>query len=88
MLLKAQPNKRFAQVSEIGALAVFLASDGAAGVNGPVRIDSGLSANNTVTFAGGVGDILVRINVGPENAAGVATIRSAIAGWCSTRNFA
>jgi uncharacterized protein (TIGR03437 family) len=56
----------------------FHIHDGAAGVNGPVRIDSGLSANNTVTFAGGVGDILVRINVGPENAAGVATIRSAI----------
>lgn len=34
VLLKAQPNKRFAQTSEIGALTAFLCSDGAASITG------------------------------------------------------
>ena len=34
VLLKAQPNKRFATVEEIGALAVFLASPGAQSITG------------------------------------------------------
>lgn len=56
----------------------FHIHDGAAGVNGPVRIDSGLSGTNTVTSASGTGNLNFRINVGPENTAGVATVRSAI----------
>ena len=34
VLLAQQPNKRFATVEEIGALAVFLASDAAASITG------------------------------------------------------
>jgi 3-hydroxybutyrate dehydrogenase len=34
VLLAKQPNKRFATVEEIGALTVFLASDGAASITG------------------------------------------------------
>jgi 3-hydroxybutyrate dehydrogenase len=34
VLLKAQPNKRFAQVSEIGALTAFLASEAAGSITG------------------------------------------------------
>jgi 3-hydroxybutyrate dehydrogenase len=45
VLLKAQPNKRFAQVSEIGALAVFLASDAAASITGTaLPVDGGWTA--------------------------------------------
>jgi 3-hydroxybutyrate dehydrogenase len=46
VLLKAQPNKRFAQVSEIGALAVFLASDAAASITGAaLPVDGGWTAH-------------------------------------------
>jgi 3-hydroxybutyrate dehydrogenase len=46
VLLKAQPNKRFAQVSELGALAVFLCSDGAASITGAaLPIDGGWTAH-------------------------------------------
>jgi 3-hydroxybutyrate dehydrogenase len=46
VLLKAQPNKRFAQVSELGALAVFLASDAAASITGAaLPVDGGWTAH-------------------------------------------
>lgn len=46
VLLKAQPNKRFAQVSEIGALAVFLASDAASSITGTaLPVDGGWTAH-------------------------------------------
>lgn len=46
VLLKAQPNKRFAQVSEIGALAVFLASDAAKSITGTaLPVDGGWTAH-------------------------------------------
>jgi 3-hydroxybutyrate dehydrogenase len=46
VLLKAQPNKRFAQVAEIGALAVFLASDAAASITGAaLPVDGGWTAH-------------------------------------------
>lgn len=46
VLLKAQPNKRFAQVSEIGALATFLASDAAASITGTaLPVDGGWTAH-------------------------------------------
>jgi 3-hydroxybutyrate dehydrogenase len=46
VLLKAQPNKRFAQVSEIGALAVFLASDAAKSITGiALPVDGGWTAH-------------------------------------------
>jgi 3-hydroxybutyrate dehydrogenase len=46
VLLKSQPNKRFAQVSEIGALAVFLASDAAASITGAaLPVDGGWTAH-------------------------------------------
>lgn len=46
VLLKSQPNKRFAQVSEIGALAVFLASDAASSITGTaLPIDGGWTAH-------------------------------------------
>jgi 3-hydroxybutyrate dehydrogenase len=46
VLLKAQPNKRFAQVSEIGALAVYLASDAASSITGvALPVDGGWTAH-------------------------------------------
>jgi 3-hydroxybutyrate dehydrogenase len=46
VLLKAQPNKRFAQVTEIGALAVFLASDDASSITGAaLPVDGGWTAH-------------------------------------------
>ena len=46
VLLKAQPNKRFAQVSEIGALAAFLASDAAQSITGAaLSVDGGWTAH-------------------------------------------
>lgn len=46
VLLKAQPNKRFATVSEIGALGVFLASDAAASITGAaLPVDGGWTAH-------------------------------------------
>lgn len=56
----------------------FHIHDGLAGANGPVRIDSGINANNTITDDDGVGNLLFRINVGASNANGVATLRNAI----------
>ncbi len=46
VLLKAQPNKRFAQTSEVGALAVFLASDAAVSITGAaLPVDGGWTAH-------------------------------------------
>jgi 3-hydroxybutyrate dehydrogenase len=46
VLLAQQPNKRFATVEELGALAVFLASDGAASITGTaLPIDGGWTAH-------------------------------------------
>jgi 3-hydroxybutyrate dehydrogenase len=43
VLLAAQPTKKFVEVSEIAALAVFLCSDQAASITGTVLpIDGGL----------------------------------------------
>ncbi len=45
ILLKAQPNKRFAQTSEIGALTAFLCSDHAASITGAsLPVDGGWTA--------------------------------------------
>ena len=46
VLLKSQPNKRFAQVSEIGALTAFLCSDNAASITGAsLTVDGGWTAH-------------------------------------------
>jgi 3-hydroxybutyrate dehydrogenase len=46
VLLKSQPTKRFADVSEIGGLAVFLASDAAASITGAaLPVDGGWTAH-------------------------------------------
>jgi 3-hydroxybutyrate dehydrogenase len=46
VLLKNQPNKRFATVEEIGALAVFLSSDGAASITGAaLPVDGGWTSH-------------------------------------------
>ena len=46
VLLAQQPNKRFATVDEIGALAVFLASDAAASITGAaLPVDGGWTAH-------------------------------------------
>jgi 3-hydroxybutyrate dehydrogenase len=46
VLLKAQPNKRFAQVSEIGTLAVFLSSEAAKSITGvALPVDGGWTAH-------------------------------------------
>jgi 3-hydroxybutyrate dehydrogenase len=46
VLLNNQPNKRFATVEEMGALAVFLASEGAASITGAaISIDGGWVAH-------------------------------------------
>jgi hypothetical protein len=46
VLLKAQPTKRFAQVTEIGALTVFLASDAASSITGAaLPVDGGWTAH-------------------------------------------
>jgi 3-hydroxybutyrate dehydrogenase len=46
VLLAQQPNKRFATVEELGALAVFLASDAAASVTGiALPVDGGWTAH-------------------------------------------
>jgi 3-hydroxybutyrate dehydrogenase len=45
VLLAAQPSKRFATVDEIGALARFLASPGAASITGAaIPVDGGWTA--------------------------------------------
>ena len=45
MLLHAQPTKRFVQVSEVAALAAFLASRDAASITGAIiPIDGGWTA--------------------------------------------
>ena len=46
VLLAQQPNKRFATVDEIGAVAVFLAGDGAASITGAaIPVDGGWTAH-------------------------------------------
>ena len=46
VLLAQQPNKRFATVEEMGAIAVFLASEGAASVTGAaLPADGGWTAH-------------------------------------------
>ena len=46
VLLAQQPNKRFASVEELGALAVFLASDAAASITGiALPVDGGWTAH-------------------------------------------
>jgi 3-hydroxybutyrate dehydrogenase len=46
VLLKNQPNKRFADVAELGALAVFLCSPGAASITGTaLPVDGGWTAH-------------------------------------------
>ena len=46
MLLKNQPNKRFATVEELGALTVFLCSPGAASITGTaLPVDGGWTAH-------------------------------------------
>ena len=46
VLLAQQPNKRFATVEELGALAVFLASDAAASITGAaLPVDGGWTAH-------------------------------------------
>lgn len=46
VLLKQQPNKQFAQVDELGALAVFLASDKAKSITGTaLPVDGGWTAH-------------------------------------------
>jgi 3-hydroxybutyrate dehydrogenase len=46
VLLAQQPNKRFASVDELGALAVFLASDAAASITGTaLPVDGGWTAH-------------------------------------------
>lgn len=46
VLLKSQPNKRFAQVSEMGALTNFLCSDSAASITGAaLPVDGGWTAH-------------------------------------------
>jgi len=46
VLLAEQPNKHFATVEEIGALAVFLCSDGAASITGTaIPVDGGWTAH-------------------------------------------
>jgi 3-hydroxybutyrate dehydrogenase len=46
VLLAQQPNKRFATVEELGALAVFLATDGAASITGTaLPVDGGWTAH-------------------------------------------
>jgi 3-hydroxybutyrate dehydrogenase len=46
VLLAQQPNKRFATVEELGALTVFLASDGAASITGTaLPLDGGWTAH-------------------------------------------
>jgi 3-hydroxybutyrate dehydrogenase len=45
VLLSNQPNKKFATVEEIGDIAVFLASDGAASITGTtISVDGGWTA--------------------------------------------
>jgi 3-hydroxybutyrate dehydrogenase len=46
VLLAQQPNKRFATVEELGAVAVFLTSDGAASITGTaLPVDGGWTAH-------------------------------------------
>jgi 3-hydroxybutyrate dehydrogenase len=46
VLLAQQPNKRFAQSSEIGALAVFLSGDAAQSITGTaLPVDGGWTAH-------------------------------------------
>lgn len=50
--------------------------DGAAGINGPVRIDTGLTAANTIVSDTGQGTITRQVIVPADNANAVATLNS------------
>jgi 3-hydroxybutyrate dehydrogenase len=46
VLLAAQPNKRFAEVDELGALTVFLCTDGGRSITGAaLPVDGGWTAH-------------------------------------------
>jgi 3-hydroxybutyrate dehydrogenase len=46
VLLKNQPNKRFATIEEMGALTVFLCTEGAASITGAaLPVDGGWTAH-------------------------------------------
>ena len=61
VLLARQPNRRFATVEEIGALAVFLASEAAASITGiALPVDGGWTAHwnsARVTKAEGIANL-------------------------------
>ncbi len=64
-------NHRFPGSAEFTGLHIH---DAAAGVNGPVRIDSGISGTNTVTSESGFGNIFRRVRI--SDALGLATLNS------------
>ena len=51
---------------------------GAAGVNGPVVIDSGISSSDTVVDADGVGNLHYVINIGPNDAVALQALKDAV----------
>jgi uncharacterized protein (TIGR03437 family) len=67
-------NHRFSGETEFTGLHVH---DGAAGVNGPVRLDSGISGTSPVRTSTGFGNILLRATL--FDAASLATLNSLVA---------
>ena len=67
-------NYRFPGTTEFTGLHIH---NGAAGVNGPVVIDSGISGTNSVTSADGIGNLFYFGNVISQ--AGLATVNSLVA---------
>lgn len=66
-------NYRFPGSVEFVALHIHSA---AAGQNGPVVIDSGITDSNSVRDAGGVGNLFRIMDVGPSNPEALAALRS------------